>query len=228
MLSARTVLSLVPQEDLYVEDFQFPPGRLAGAVYLCILSWYLRARCLICVLLLLACFFCLPFPFPDFSSTLVMYSLFTWSPLNLTGSHIADAITVTDVMRQANVKLIRDRLRAHSVVLTRFRTGSPGWVFRRNVADLAVLSAAWQRWRRHQESVATYHPQLLQAFGVFDAEGRGFIVATDLQRVMGSMGSGAKLEAFEAMVRLGDRTDSSHQDGQLSAVDFCYMMAPDI
>eukprot|EP01047_Picozoa_sp_COSAG01_P014540 COSAG01_NODE_710_length_14110_cov_94.506745_9_plen_105_part_00 len=102
------------------------------------------------------------------------------------------------------------------------------------MADLAVLAAMWRRWqrlRRRQEGEeeeeekanGRSQPQLLLAFHVFDATGRGFIVATDLQRVMGSMGSSAKLEAFQEMIRLADR----NQDGQrLSAIDFCYMMAP--
>jgi hypothetical protein len=120
-----------------------------------------------------------------------------------------------------NQKRIRDTLRLHSVELTRFRRGSPGWVFRQNCTDLSVLADVWYRW---STSHRQRRPPLVVTFAIFDRAGSGSIGAEDLQRVMGKdgMGSNCNTEAFEEMVRLSDADD----DGRIGIQDFCRMLCP--
>ena len=126
-----------------------------------------------------------------------------------------------EILRPENQKRIRDTLRLHSVELTRFRRGSPGWVFRKNCADLSILRDAWYRWSTLRRQS---RPPLIGTFEFFDRSGSGFIEADDLQRVMGKdgMGSGCNSEAFEEMVRLSD----ADNDGLIGIHDFCRMMCP--
>ena len=129
-----------------------------------------------------------------------------------------------ELLRSTNQKRIRDTLRLNSTVLTRFRRGSPGWVFRQNVQELSVLAATFQRWAQ-LSSTADGHdsprsPQLVLAWSVFDRNGTGLVGSTELQRVMGKdgMGSGCNNEAFCEMVRIVSSTDS------ITIQDFCRMM----
>jgi len=124
---------------------------------------------------------------------------------------------------------------AHGVWLG--RRGSPGWVFRSNVEELAVLAAAFQRWRASSTSPSddgdgddddddapssglARRPQLVLAFAVFDQDGNGEITSQELERVMGKggMGSGCNREAFEEMVR------TVSAKGAIDIRDFCRMM----
>jgi len=108
-------------------------------------------------------------------------------------------------------------------------------VFRSNVEELAVLAAAFQRWRASSASPSdddggddddtpssglARRPQLVLAFAVFDQDGNGEITSQELERVMGKggMGSGCNREAFEEMVR------TVSAKGAIDIRDFCRMM----
>ena len=127
-----------------------------------------------------------------------------------------------EMLRSANQKRIRDTLRLNSTVTTRFRRGSPGWVFRANVRELSVLAVAFNLWVQlsHQNDNSSRHPQLVLAWSVFDRDETGSIGPVELERVMGKsgMGSGCNREAFREMVRIVSSNES------ICIQDFCRMM----